>query len=214
MKYGIISVSDVRAKQKAAIRDKMYSLGVKEVPINGVDGMKNPPIEWLDPKVAPHMRAGEWGVWASNLDAWNTYSEEGDLILFEDDAIPLDKFHMDWEEYLPNDYDFVAIWVPENQYIDITYGDFYINNPYFAKAYNGYGGVAICYSFAGMQKLLKIVREEGIYQPLDLLLYEYSKKGKLNGYSLKPSQQIVGYDWENDVTQIHDTPRLKDINAV
>lgn len=226
MKYFILSINDDRKSKKDAIHQKMEEFGCPLIEgVQCVDGSRTPPEE-LELSVEPYLLKGEWGVWGSNYQLLSHINEP--TLVFEDDAILKGNFHMDWVENLPEDWDFAAIWVPDNQRIDITYKQVYdshtgvprevrdgekpyeymIDNPYFAKAYNGYGGVAIAYSKQGANKILSWIKTHKIDQPYDTWLYTSSHLGYLNGYSLKPSKQIVDYDWHKDITQVHNTGRL------
>lgn len=235
MRYHIISINDDRLVKKQAIHGTMSKFGVERVDnIPSIEGAKYNPNDtgW---KPASYLSAGEWGVWMSNIHALCygfRYPFTEPLIVFEDDAVIRPNFNMAWAQHLPEDWDFAALWVPDNQYADINYRQVYneighprpveqgetpyqyrIDNPHFARAYNGYGGVAIAYSKRGADKTYKLAVEQGIEEPYDTWLYTRSHLGELNGYSLLPERQIVDYEWNQHVetTQVHNTPRLEDL---
>lgn len=173
---------------------------------------------------------GEIGIWLSVFDCWQWCAEnlEG-LIVFEDDAIPAKNFDEQLDYLLREvpSFDFVCLWVPENQrqdYLyDVTYNDegqpshhgmrSYQDSLYnygalrAAKVYNGYGNVATLYSSRGAEFFIDRVREVGIYTPVDCYLYQEAHAGRCEGYGPKPFwATLVEYDWSVPTT-VHTTER-------
>lgn len=233
MKYNIISINDNRAEYKKNIRANMTCPQIKVASINGSAGnldqlMKAYGLKWTD----WNPSFGEAGVWLSNFLNWYRVSSLNEpLIVFEDDAIIDEHFsvHIDTiVRQLPDDWDFVALWVPDNQRIDYRYNlsynehgvpQIYGTRPngfpsYFdfgasdiAKVYQGYGMVAMMYSPVGGRKLVKLAKKYGLRNPVDCFIFEEAHKGALNGYAPKPDKVFVNYDWAE--TQIHSTEKIK-----
>lgn len=233
MRYTIISLNDERSRYKDAIRS---NLSLSELDLPAVDGKEvDIDIElnvrglhslWHNAKV------GEVGVWLSNFDRWLIASKMTEpLIVFEDDAIVGGNFMSDIElltSELPEDWDFVSLWVPENQRIDYGYDLHYneIGDPvitgyrtledslfrvseHVARVYQGYGMVALMYSPSGASKLVNLARSYGAYTPVDCFIYQQAHMGNLNGYAPPPwFAEIVKYDWLAE-THVQKTERYK-----
>jgi GR25 family glycosyltransferase involved in LPS biosynthesis len=225
MKYNIIRLNDDRKAYFDVLRQ---ILGDGEIDIPAVNATEVNLHEELENRGIEHHghiwgnpKAGELGVWLSNYDCWFTAAGMDEpLIVFEDDAI-VDTFF--WEKLydvykeLPDDWDFVALWVPENQHLDFRYETVYengiprinrtrgdwetsqydIGGRYAALVYQGYGMVSLMYSPKGAQKLIQLTKEYGITGPVDCWIYEQAHMGNLNGYAPRPEQaSIVYYDWK------------------
>jgi GR25 family glycosyltransferase involved in LPS biosynthesis len=234
VKYNIISLDDSRKKYKDEIR--RHAKGFHEIPCYTVDGrtvdlnkvVKAYGLKWTD--WVPSF--GEAGIWLSNYLRWYLVSKMTEpLIVFEDDAIIREGFteHVkNLLNQLPDDWDFVSLWVPDNQRIDYRYNLSYNESGYpeiygmrpdglpsyfdfgaedVAKVYQGYGMVATMYSPAGGRKLLKLVKKYGLRTPVDCFLLEEAHKGALNGFAPKPDKVFVDYDWPE--TTIHNTELIK-----
>lgn len=166
------------------------------------------------------MLAGELGVWYSVVNAWIDIANNGPAVVFEDDALLSDEFKTVFENALadlPDDADYLSLFVPFNQAQDFYYvveydnegiptikatgvseerSMFNIGSPYVAKAYMGYGNVAVFYTQKGAHKLLKIAKERGTYTPVDCFLFLQAHAGNLNGYALHPRYKgVVDVDW-------------------
>lgn len=224
MKYNIISINDSRKAYTDVIRK---CAGFDEVDIPAVNAHEVNLHEELERRGVAHHgdlwgnpKIGELGVWLSNFDCWQWAADNNEtLIVFEDDAIIDDTFQEQikvFSSYLPDDWDFAALWVPENQLIDynydVTYNEWgdavhhgmrlysdslFTHTRYTAHVYQGYGMVSLMYSPRGAQKLVDLVRETGIYTPVDCYVYQRAHKGDLNGFAPTPLfANIVKYDWK------------------
>lgn len=235
MKYTIISLDDQRLAYKKRIRENTR---LEEIFIPAIDGRqvdilaeyKNRglrPTDWAASK-------GESGIWMSNFDRWAAVAEMDEpLIVFEDDAIiPIDfdsklRYIM---SHLPPDWDYCALWVPDNQRIDYFYdsvfneiGDaisigpnrsnqesiYRVNDSNaIALVYQGYGMVSLMYSPAGGRKLVELSQKTGIYTPVDCWIYQQAHLGNLKGYAPHPfNAALVQYDWSAQTT-VHNTERI------
>lgn len=226
MKYTIISLNDDRKQYKDAIRS---NLGLEEVRMQAVDGSRvNLPEEFAMRGLTfvshawPNAKTGELGVWLSNFDRWTMAAVLGEpLLVFEDDAILDPCFNEKFSDLyneLPEDWDFVALWVPENQRQDYLYdatfddhGSLRVNGikmpedsiyripekTYAALVYQGYGMVSLMYSPRGGAKLRELAQRYGIDEPVDCWIYQQAHLGRLKGYAPKPEYaDIVHYDWK------------------
>lgn len=224
MKFTIISLNDDRMEYKARIRERV---GFDEIHLSAVDGrVIDVPAaceeRGLDSsKIWENAKQGEIGVWFSNFDRWELAgSMEEPLIVFEDDAIPDENFDNKIAELvseLPSEWDFAALWVPDNQRVDYLYDVAYneCGDPIhrgwrtpktsmyripLAKAaslvYQGYGMVSLVYSPQGGRKLVELARSRGMETPVDCWIYQEAHKGNLNGFAPLPERaDIVHYDW-------------------
>lgn len=238
MKYSIISINDNRLEYKENIRKHV---GLELEIVNSVDGV------WMnrDSKIEKHLndlglklssqwplQLGEIGIWMSNFLHWERVSKMNEpLIVFEDDAIINEHFAADTGNLLselPEEWDFCALWVPDNQRQDYRYNlrynehgtpEIFGTRPnglpsYFdfgainlANVYQGYGMVAMMYSPMGGKKLVELSKKYGLRNPVDCFIYEEAHKGALNGYAPKPDKVFVDYDWAE--TQIHNTEKIE-----
>lgn len=222
LKYTIISINDERDKFKRRTRE---IVDLPEVHLPAVNGAA---VDLAEEYATRGLRRTEWvaktgeaGVWLSNFDRWSYVAQEDEpLIVFEDDAIVSPYFNKQLGvlmSELPEQWDFVALWVPENQRVDYTYdvvyneiGDPIIqgNLPYpesmfkhsltVAHVYQGYGMVALMYSPQGGRKLVELARQYGIYTPVDCFVYQQAHMGNLDGYAPTPLfANMVQYNWNN-----------------
>ena len=162
---------------------------------------------------------GELGVWLSHFIRWRYVSKSNQpLLVFEDDAIIranfLERLNSLMSE-IPDDYDFVSLWVPENQRQDYMYNVRYditgtpvvhapnttgksiydIGLERASKVYQGYGLVATIYSPQGGKKLVKYADMYGLSTPADCFIFQHAHAERLNGYAPKPYHVFVEYDW-------------------
>jgi hypothetical protein len=227
LKYTIISLNDDRKFYKDLIRERVK---YEEVEMAAVDGRR---IELL-PEVRKrgldvvgwgNAKLGEIGVWLSNFDRWELAAGMDEpLIVFEDDAMPSPAFNIYMEELMqdvPDDWDFVSLWIPDNQkrdfYYDIDFDEqgrhIWTTRPWrtdensvyrlgdsrrVAVAYQGYGMVSLMYSPQGAAKLVDLARETGLTGPVDCWIFEQVHRGKVRGYACHPQfSHVVRYDnWE------------------
>lgn len=237
--YAIISIDDSRQEKKSHIRNVLFFYDeVKDIEyIRGADLEQVKRFREQNPQMMGSSlytpRLGEIGVWLSQYNCWKWAAEnKRHLMVFEDDAILEPNFEKNWMtllEELPADYDFLAIFVPNNQLGDYNaiikydeegvptvwnqtspeWSSFNFGAKNLAKAYQGYGAVATMFSPKGAQKLIDIAHERGIYTPVDCFFFLNAHSGRLDGYAPKPDSmfpRLVSVDW-NAPTTIHDTDR-------
>lgn len=226
MKYHIISINDERKSYKDNIRKHVPLPEAEWTDYNAYftpprEGLAARGLEWKPDW--PNPKIGEMGVWLSNYDAWKNISEmDSPCIVFEDDAVVDETFWLKFTNFidqLPSDWDFAALWVPENQRVDYRYSLVYNHTgvplifgtlPYeksifqvpgadrAALVYQGYGMVSLVYSPRGAEKLVNYAHSRGITGPVDCWIYEIAHMDETNvkGYAPRPEYaDIVTYDW-------------------
>lgn len=242
--YTVMHIDDSRLTKRTDIRNKLFFYD-EATDIEFVRGADVEQVKRMRAKYPNFSgraiwtpKVGEVGVWYSQMNCW-TWAKENNkhLMVFEDDAMLVPNFEQLWFtllEELPSDYDFLSIFVPNNQE-----GDFYSymvfdndgvpkvwnyapeENSTFnfsknlAKVYQGYSCVATMYSPKGAAKLLDIADDMGMYTPVDCFLFLNAHVGKLDGYAPKPSgifPRMVNIEWEAPST-IHHTPII-DMNIL
>jgi hypothetical protein len=128
---------------------------------------------------------------------------------------------------LPEDWDALALFVPQNQrgdyYYNVTYDAngnpksyrrgnkkfhdsiYWIGDGLLSRSYQGYSGVAIMYRRSGAEKMLQAVRDHGFNSPADCFIFQMANVKHMNMYAPHPRQvMIVDYDWRNSPSLIHD----------
>jgi GR25 family glycosyltransferase involved in LPS biosynthesis len=224
-RYGIITLPDSdRVEYKKAIRRNVPYF---EQPRPAFDYRVRDPLEAIEEwglefraDLWDNPKKGELAVWLSNYIRWKQAAEHGPLIVFEDDAVVGPDFKTKFEDFmaeLPGDWDFAALWVPENQRQDYLYNAVYDENgrveirgfvtpersiyripgnTYAALVYQGYGMVSLVYSRKGGKRLVELAHEVGITGPVDCWIYEQAHRGALKGFAPIPVMaDIVEYDW-------------------
>lgn len=164
---------------------------------------------------------GEIGLWLSTINCLKAIvdGEHEHVIVLEDDAVvkyPMFKsvFPSVMKE-IPDDYDFFAWAVPQNQRQDYFYNRIFDEDgnwqmilglppitkeesPHYipgkrlvCEAYQGYRAVAMMYSKAGAGRILDLINKQGIYGPTDIVLFTAHHTGKLKGYTLLPDVRDI-----------------------
>lgn len=232
MKYTIVSINEDRADKKAAIKTAMHNhTEITDIPfVNGFDPAH---LEWARnhwPGIEPEgwdLSPGEYGIWYSQLNCWWYAAQEGDLLVLEDDAIVSEEFDVVMGPLLtelPDDYDFMALFVPDNQLQDFRYrvnydaggapmnaidaGDpgyqYAIDGKrYVTRAYQGYSCVANLISQKGARKLIERLRVRHIYSTVDCFMFLEAHQGTVEAYAHHPSyQRPVTYDWNTQSIRV------------
>lgn len=241
MKYNIVTIENDPTTTRGVCKMMMhYHINATdEVKIPGIDGKNVNLPEELE-KRGLHLpypgafSVGEIGVWLSMFDCWQwSVDNDEELIVFEDDALVRDDFDEKLAALraeIPDDYDFVALWIPENQHQDYLYlvhydeegqpaiygslppGDslFDYGAQRAAMVYNGYGNVAQLFSPKGSKFFIDTARKSGIYTPVDCFQYQEAHAGRCKGYAPKPEfANLVRYEWPE--TTVHNTQRYGEI---
>lgn len=229
MKYTIISIDDSRNDKKELIRSRMSLQEVFVDCVNGNDPeqLRKAVTKWNNVKLPGPFKRGEFGILFSLLNVLEYVAKHGDLLVFEDDAMPVEDFQNKLLMYLenaPEDMDFCSIWVPEGQqndyYYDVTYDDggnpswnrelsfddsvYNIGHPWLSKVYQGFSLVATVFTQQGARKLIAFFEEKGMFTPADCAIYIAAHTNAVNGYALNPrADRIIAYDWTAPTTIHH-----------
>lgn len=233
-KYNIISINEDRADYKQTIRKNVQ---LDEIHVPATDGREVDLSIELENRglrlPVGYLSAGEVGIWLSTFDCWQWAVENNEnLVVFEDDAIPTESFNALFSKFsteLPKTWGLLSLWVPDNQLPDYTYDLVYDEygvptnigpnrNPFMslfnygairlARAYQGYGNVAIMYSPVGAQQLIDRARLGGIDEPIDVWVFCRAHTGTIEAFAPKPIwARAVTYDWKAETT-VHNTERI------
>lgn len=134
---------------------------------------------------------GEFGICGSQILALEYMVQNNipEMIVFEDDVCLTDKF-LDYLNLayndLPDDYDFLSdstVFPNERFFNDhptpIMIGSKYISRSDLQNAHLGF----MLYSLEGAKKILALIKEHGFFAPIDTMLFYYSRKRQLEGYT-------------------------------
>lgn len=192
MKYSIFRVDDSRSHYIDMMEPKLS--GWNRIETYCVDGRIPDELEKAMARFPYEIRyparVGHLGIWYTVLNSL----DEAPLVTFEDDALLHDSFKKEFElrvSELPEDFDFFSLFIPRDS--DHQYKTENSAGWFICKTYQRYGGVSMYYSKQGAQKIKALLERDGITGQYDDTLYEYSKRGELNGYCSKPSIQDLVY---------------------
>lgn len=228
MDFIILSIDESRAKKKDRIRELVapwHERGVECV--NGHIKGELKRAKLRSGIEVETMLVGEMGVWYSVVSAWVDIANNGSAVVFEDDALLQPHFRGIIDaavKELPEDADFLAIFIPPNQAQDYLYrvaydedgfpfilannipedkSQFNIGKSIITKAYMGYGNVCMYYTPQGAHKLIQLAKERRGYTHVDCFQFQESNRGAVNGYALHPRfRGLVDVDW-NAPTLVH-----------
>lgn len=223
MKYTIITIDDSRAENKANIRANIELPEVTDIGFCDarVGNDMNPDLK-LTTKW--ELTRGEQGIWHSNVNVWDwTRNQDEPLLVLEDDAIIDDSFMFNLHNLMPQipeDYDFVSLWVPDDQEVDYYYrvsydsdgapsingtvntreeSVFYMGSNNVARVYQGYSFVTTVYSPKGAAKIYDLAIKLGMYTPADCFLFHQAHIGTLTGYAPTPwYPRFIWHDHERE----------------
>jgi GR25 family glycosyltransferase involved in LPS biosynthesis len=134
---------------------------------------------------------GEFGVCGSQILALEYMVQHNipEMIVMEDDVVLADKF-LDYLNLayadLPEDYDFLSDCTvfPNERIFDhhprpILVGSKFICRSDLQNAHLGF----MLYSLKGARKILSLLKEHGVFAPIDTMLFYHSRNRALQGYS-------------------------------
>jgi hypothetical protein len=182
--YTIVSFDNTRLLYKSNIREALQDWKlINDIPFYSRYDLDD--VERLrEVEYSSGFYRSELAIWYGQRNCWKWAAANGPLLVLEDDAILDNNFKVKFDvmsKNFPDGWDYISLWVPEiaKRKVDqiATY-----ENPFLAKIYQRYGGVATLYSQAGAQKLLDISEQRGIYTTWDTFLHFNALKGNLNGY--------------------------------
>lgn len=192
MKYTIFNVDDSRQHYIDMMTPQLE--GWEREQTDCVDGRISEQLQAAQEKfpyeVKYQARLGQLGIWYSVLNAL----DHAPIVTFEDDALLHSNFQWEFEARiaeLPEDFDFFSLFIPRDS--DHIYTTDHSAGWFICKTYQRYGGVSMYYSKNGARKIKSLLERDGITGQYDDTLYEYSKRGELNGYCSKPIVQDLVY---------------------
>lgn len=213
MKYTIIHVND-RAKaqmdkNKQILKNFEY---IDSIPFfngntrNALDVLNDWKIRtdvWnpYDGRAFPPL-PGEYGIWVSTINVWNHIIENNidEMLVLEDDI----ELKEDAQETihdlileLPADWDFLSLYSFTGQnWLDKETN---IGAKYIHKSTNQASAAqAIIYSNNGAKKLRRLIQRKGIEYTTDCFIFEQSKLGFLNGYSIISNKKtVLSHEYKN-----------------
>jgi GR25 family glycosyltransferase involved in LPS biosynthesis len=134
---------------------------------------------------------GEYGIWVSTLNVWDyiVSNDLSELLVLEDDVVLGPDFATRTKSLikeLPKDWDFLSLHYFEGHNEKTSESDIGLDKIH--KSINQHSGAqAIIYSNSGAKKLLKLVGRKGIEYTSDCFMFEQSRLGFVNGYSILPT---------------------------
>jgi GR25 family glycosyltransferase involved in LPS biosynthesis len=175
--------------------DIINHYGIKQDVWAPYDGRSTPPLP------------GELGVWVSTINVWKYMVQNHiDCLLVLEDDVLLDK---DFAKNLqlcvgdlPNNFDFLSLYYFEGHNWEDEGTD--IGSKNIHKSTNQYSaGQATLYSLNGAKKLLRLVKRKGLEYTTDCFIFEQSRIGAVNGYSLKPNNvKFLEHQYKDIVSTI------------
>jgi len=143
---------------------------------------------------------GEYGHWISTLNVLEYIVKNKilNLLVLEDDARLVnsaEKKIINAFNDLPKNWDFLSLHYNKDQ--NKKSKETETNSKIIHKSFNQFSStVAIIYSYFGAQKILDLVKKFGIEYTTDCFIYEKSRLGLLNGYSILPEiEKFVYHDY-------------------
>lgn len=134
---------------------------------------------------------GEYGVWVSTLNLFEYIVKNNidKILVLEDDITLKDNFAKTLESCLqeiPTGWDFLSLHHFQGQNYILESSD--IGSKFIHKSVNQPAAAqAMVYSFSGARKLLSLMKRKGMEYTNDCFIYEQSRVGAVNGYSLNPN---------------------------
>jgi len=164
--------------------------GIKTDVWNPYDGRQFPPLP------------GEYGVWVSTINVLEYIVNHNleSLLVLEDDILlekDAEKNILLALKDLPESWDFLSLYYFEgqNEYsLETSIGSDLIHKSINQPA----GAQAIVYSRSGAKKILQLVKRKGIEYTSDCFIFEQSRLGFINGYSVIPGvKKYLSHNYKN-----------------
>lgn len=196
MNYCIFSIDDSRKHYTDKIRAVMSAACWEETPVRSVNGKHEAEREYFRHAVHPYkinanLRVGQLGIWYTVLNAL----EQAPILTFEDDALINPQDFADRIDEvlltLPEDTDFFSLFLPRDS--DHLFNEGMLVTSKITRTYQRYGGVSMIHTKQGADKIRALLERDGITGQYDDVLYEYSRRGELNGYCLSPKEPDLVY---------------------
>ncbi len=171
-------------------RDVINNKGIKTDVWNPYDGRQLPPFP------------GEYGIWLSTINVLEYILEDNlEMLLVLEDDISLDKdagknIFLALRD-LPESWDFLSLHYFEdhNEYsLETSIGSDLIHKSINQPA----AAQAIVYSRSGAKKILELIKRKGLEYTSDCFIFEQSRLGLINGYSVIPEvRKYLKHNYKN-----------------
>jgi GR25 family glycosyltransferase involved in LPS biosynthesis len=183
--------------------DVINHKGIRTDVWNPYDGRQFPPLP------------GEYGIWLSTINVLEHIVEYDldSLLVLEDDILlekTAEKNILTALDELPKSWDFLSLYHFEDQNQNSSETD--IGSSLIHKSINQPAGAqAIVYSNAGAKKILKLVKRKGIEYTSDCFIFEQSRLGFINGYSIIPGSKKYLKHKYKDIKSLIDPDNVREV---
>lgn len=209
--YTIFSIDDSRDRLTKETRRILSEAGWNEVETECISAYRGDELEGEIqrrgiPITNSDLTRGEVAIWYTTLNG----IEHAPIVTLEDDAIidemSIEAFDIALSE-LPEDADFFSLFIPRDS--DHMFNqDYFIGKNRVCKTYQVYGGVSMYFTPQGVDRIMDLVHNDGIFAQWDNQFYQYAKEGKLNGYTSMPSTKDIVWISGQEPTTVHNTERF------
>ena len=226
MKYTIIHVND-RAKEQMDINKKIlksFDYADKIEFFNGNKGnawdvinhrgIKTDVWKPYDGRQLPPL-PGEYGIWLSTINVLEHIVKDNleSLLVLEDDILlekNAEKSILAALEDLPESWDFLSLYhfEDQNEYsLETDIGSSLIHKSINQPA----GAQAIVYSNSGAKKILRLIKRKGLEYTSDCFIFEQSRIGFINGYSVIPGARKYLQHKYKDIKSLIDPDNIREV---
>jgi GR25 family glycosyltransferase involved in LPS biosynthesis len=212
MKYSIMQIDDRAQINVSANKEKLKDF--EYVDIEYFNGNINSGWDSINSRGIPLNKwkpydgrtfdplPGEYGVWVSTILFFEYMINNSidTMMLLEDDIILENNFVKNLNKCLndlPKNFDFLSLysndvhnWVDENT--EIGSENIHRSLNQFSAA------LGTVYSLNGAKKILKVLKRKGIEYTSDCFIFNQSKLGVIDGYSIKKENiKLISHDSKN-----------------
>jgi GR25 family glycosyltransferase involved in LPS biosynthesis len=158
---------------------------------------------------------GEYGIWVSTINVLERIVDHDleSLLVLEDDILlekDAEKNILAALADLPKSWDFLSLYHFEGQNEYSLETD--IGSDLIHKSINQPSGAqAIIYSNAGAKKILKLLKRKGIEYTSDCFIFEQSRLGFINGYSIIPGVKKYLQHKYKDIESLIDPNNIRKV---
>jgi GR25 family glycosyltransferase involved in LPS biosynthesis len=183
--------------------DVINHMGIRTDVWKPYDGRQFPPLP------------GEYGIWLSTINVLEhiVKNDFESLLVLEDDILlekTAEKNILAALDDLPESWDFLSLYhfEDQNQYSSETG----IGSSLIHKSINQPAGAqAIIYSNAGARKILRLIKRKGIQYTSDCFIFEQSRLGFINGYSIIPGAAKYLQHKYKDIKSLIDPDNVREV---
>jgi GR25 family glycosyltransferase involved in LPS biosynthesis len=183
--------------------DVINHMGIRTDVWKPYDGRQFPPLP------------GEYGIWLSTINVWDyiILNELNELLVIEDDVSlsgSAEKTIKLLMKDLPNSWDFLSLYYFHNQN-KIDQGTDIGSKNIHKSTNQPAAAQAIIYSNTGAKKLRRLVQRKGIEYTSDCFIFEQSRLGYINGYSIIPGvHQVLSHKYK-DIPSSIDPQNIRNV---